>query len=258
MATAAAMKNLGNEAFKAGNYEAAIDGYSKCLELDPENYTVWSNRSAAYASLSPPLYDKALFDADQTIKLNPEWPKGHFRKGVAHKGLQQWEQAISSLSTALAKTPGADPTIQALLASARECQKKHYGSRAVDSVTDPEECKRLGNALFKDSNYVEAAAYYSRGIDLIGSRSDPSVAVFYVNRAACHAQTHSYKLVIEDCTVAISLDPVCVKAYLRRAIAYEGLEKWAEAAADYKKVVEIAPGSTNASQGYDRCSKFLR
>jgi tetratricopeptide (TPR) repeat protein len=46
---------------------------------------------------------------------------------------------------------------------------------------------------------------------------------------------------IEDCSKAVELNPVYLKAYIRRAQLYEEVEKLDEALADYKKVLELDP-----------------
>eukprot|EP01013_Petalomonas_cantuscygni_P018273 TRINITY_DN35668_c0_g1_i1.p1 TRINITY_DN35668_c0_g1~~TRINITY_DN35668_c0_g1_i1.p1 ORF type:complete len:290 (-),score=40.67 TRINITY_DN35668_c0_g1_i1:310-1095(-) len=258
---AAAAKLKGNDAYKARSYDSAIAHYTTAISADPSDHTLWSNRSAAYAARDPPLFDKSLTDANECVKLQPQWPKGYFRKGLAHLKLQQYEQAIEALSKALSLTGATgDASIQELLTQARQLMKDAYGSKVGDQVTDPAEAKRLGNALFKDSNYTEAAEFYSRAIQLAEQQGkrDGELAVYYINRAACHSQTHSYKNVVADCTTALEVDPQCVKAHLRRAIAYEGLEKWKDAAADYKEVQRLAPGTATASAGYTRCIKYAQ
>jgi stress-induced-phosphoprotein 1 len=66
-------KNKGNAAFSAGNYQDAVKHFSEAISLDPNNHVLYSNRSAAYASLKQ--YKEALNDANTTIKLKPDWAK---------------------------------------------------------------------------------------------------------------------------------------------------------------------------------------
>ncbi|KAN0124193.1 hypothetical protein V8E52_001842 [Russula decolorans] len=87
-----ALKAEGNKAFSAKDYDRAIDLFSKALDLDQSNFVVWSNRSAAKAGKRD--WDGALADADQCIKVNPTWPKGHARKGAALHGLRRYVEAI--------------------------------------------------------------------------------------------------------------------------------------------------------------------
>lgn len=67
------LKEKGNAALAAGQYELAIETYSAAIALDPENHVLYSNRSAAYAKRAK--YQKALEDAEKTIEIKPDWPK---------------------------------------------------------------------------------------------------------------------------------------------------------------------------------------
>ena len=51
-------KNLGNDAFKNTKYENSIKEYTRAIEIDPKDYTFYSNRSAAYAEIKE--FEKSL------------------------------------------------------------------------------------------------------------------------------------------------------------------------------------------------------
>jgi len=57
----------------AGDFKTAIEHYSKAIEHDANNHVLFSNRSAAFASLHQ--YEQALEDANKTIALKPDWGK---------------------------------------------------------------------------------------------------------------------------------------------------------------------------------------
>jgi len=58
-----ALKAEGNKAFAAKDYDRAIDLFSSALDLDQNNWVLWSNRSAAKAGNRD--WDGALADAEQ-------------------------------------------------------------------------------------------------------------------------------------------------------------------------------------------------
>jgi len=49
--TPVALKEKGNKAFADADYIKAVDMFTKAIELDPNNHTLYSNRSAAYLKL---------------------------------------------------------------------------------------------------------------------------------------------------------------------------------------------------------------
>lgn len=60
------LKDQGNKAFAAKNWETAIGYFVKAIELDPQNHILYSNRSAAEAGKKD--YTKALEDAEKVTE----------------------------------------------------------------------------------------------------------------------------------------------------------------------------------------------
>ena len=94
-------KERGNSAFKSGDFLKASQQYSMAIRLDPRNHVLYSNRSAAYASLQS--WDRALEDGEKCVKLNPAWGKGYARKaaalvgkGLAGDGLKVYKQGLAA------------------------------------------------------------------------------------------------------------------------------------------------------------------
>ena len=59
----ASLKDAGNKAFAAREYDRAIDLFSQAIAIDPINHVLWSNRSAA--KVGKKEYAAALEDAEQ-------------------------------------------------------------------------------------------------------------------------------------------------------------------------------------------------
>jgi len=58
-----ALKDQGNKAFAAKDWEKAIDLFSQAIAIDPSNHVLYSNRSAAKAGKKD--WAGALADADE-------------------------------------------------------------------------------------------------------------------------------------------------------------------------------------------------
>lgn len=68
------LKDKGNAALSANNFEDAVRYYTEAIALDPTNHVLYSNRSAAYAKCKK--YEEALQDAEKTLEMKNDWPKG--------------------------------------------------------------------------------------------------------------------------------------------------------------------------------------
>lgn len=108
-------KAIGNEAFKAKNFEEAIKHFTVAIEHDPTDHIFFSNRSACYASLKE--YEKALTDGTECVRLKPDWAKGYARRGLAEFYLQRYEEALATYEKGLALSP-EDENMKTMFGSA--------------------------------------------------------------------------------------------------------------------------------------------
>ena len=96
------MRLEGNSQFTQSNFQEAIEMYSSCIDkskgkesFDPR---LLSNRASAYLRLKQ--HENALGDAKEYIKYSPECSKGHARKALALKGLNEKWEAMSAAALA--------------------------------------------------------------------------------------------------------------------------------------------------------------
>ncbi|KAI7730216.1 hypothetical protein M8C21_023053, partial [Ambrosia artemisiifolia] len=112
-------KAKGNAAFSSGNYTEAINHFTDAITLAPTNHVLYSNRSAAYASLNK--FSEALTDAQKTVDLKPDWSKGYSRLGAAYHGLRNYNDAVSAYKKGLEIDPNNE-TLKSGLKDAESAQ----------------------------------------------------------------------------------------------------------------------------------------
>lgn len=85
----------GNDMFRASDFAQAAALYTLCLELDPQQSAVWSNRAQCWLKLGD--HEKALADATKCTEVDASNPKGWFRKGMSLHAMKRFPEAIPAL-----------------------------------------------------------------------------------------------------------------------------------------------------------------
>ncbi|KAK9513230.1 hypothetical protein VZT92_026779 [Zoarces viviparus] len=120
--------------------------------------------------------------------------------------------------------------------------------------------KNEGNLLFKNGQFADALEKYSQAIQGYtesGIDSPEDLCTLYSNRAACYLKDGNSQECIQDCTRALELQSFSLKPVLRRAMAYESLERYRKAYVDYKTVLQIDSGVVAAHDGVNRITRLL-
>ncbi len=99
---------MGLEAHEAGNYELAINDYTRCIDLG--DLTV-DNLAAAYFNRGNAYYDigdfnQAIRDYDDVIRLDLSGADAHTNRGLAYLKKDNYRQAIRDFGEAISVDPG--------------------------------------------------------------------------------------------------------------------------------------------------------
>ncbi|XP_044739073.1 protein unc-45 homolog B [Chrysoperla carnea] len=111
--TAETLKDMGNEAFKNGEWDLSIDYYTKAIKKtedkeSKEMHVYYKNRAAAY--LKKEKYLNAVSDCDKALEIVPTDPKALFRRSQALESLERYEEAYRDARQVL----NVDPTNKAI------------------------------------------------------------------------------------------------------------------------------------------------
>lgn len=160
MTSSEELKNQGNLLFSSGNFEEAVDVFTLAINSDPSNAVLYSNRSAAYASLKQ--WTEAVADAKKTTELRPEWGKGWSRLGSALQGQGNFKDAHDAFAKGLEVDPtnaqlqkGVDSCKAAMNAPPpREFPNPFGGADVIERLqSDPRTA-----ALLKDPDFMNKIA----------------------------------------------------------------------------------------------------
>lgn len=115
------LKNQGNDCVRRKNFAEAVIHYTHAIQKDGKNHVLYSNRSLAFLKLQQFYY--ALEDAKETIKLQPYWAKGYFRKGEVHFAVGNHETALLSYEQAFKIEPSDKDLAEAISKTRKEMTK---------------------------------------------------------------------------------------------------------------------------------------
>eukprot|EP00656_Telonema_subtile_P044922 TRINITY_DN5118_c0_g1_i2.p1 TRINITY_DN5118_c0_g1~~TRINITY_DN5118_c0_g1_i2.p1 ORF type:complete len:454 (-),score=156.29 TRINITY_DN5118_c0_g1_i2:149-1510(-) len=102
------LKEEGNQAFRNGDLDEALECYTLSILANPNLFSSYSNRSAVLHKLGRAA--DAESDADMAIKLNKRFTKGYLRRGAAREALGKLEDALRDFQHAVTLEPSNKET----------------------------------------------------------------------------------------------------------------------------------------------------
>ena len=154
-------QNRGNSKFVMGEFDAAIGDYSKAIELNAKEPTVYFSRALAYYNLKN--FNLAIADYDKAIELDPQESTAYFNRGNALEKVGNFEKALTDyqkaveldatnepaknslqrLQTDLAKLKPPTPNPATVASSAANQPKKEES--AATTPADPSQPYNIGS-----------------------------------------------------------------------------------------------------------------
>ncbi|XP_064540943.1 stress-induced-phosphoprotein 1 [Drosophila montana] len=232
------LKEKGNTALNAEKFDEAIAAYTEAIALDAKNHVLFSNRSAAFAKAGK--FREALEDAEKTISLNPTWPKGYSRKGVAAAGLRDYMKALEAYNEGLKYDPqnaillqgcqeitasvlnmmqsqgdipmdvdpqSSSPRFERKAPPSKSSEPPKPAEPRVEDMSEEErkkyfakQEKELGNAAYKKKDFDTALKHYNAAIE-----HDPTDITFHNNIAAVFFERKEYDECIKQCEKGIEV-----------------------------------------------------
>jgi tetratricopeptide (TPR) repeat protein len=210
----------GNEFFKAGETDNAIEEYKNALELNPDNFE-------AHLKLGFLLYNARQMHKEgmahyaKAIELDPGDPRIHHDLGMAMLHQGQFDQAINHLSEALQRMPnGLDTQYNAV--------NMHHN---------------LALAFFHAGKSQEAMAHFSEAI-----RRDPNKAEAHYNLALALASQGDLERTVRHYRRAVQLKPAIdtsATLHYLMGMNYAEARRFREAVLSAQKALNLARAGGN-------------
>ena len=177
---AQAFKDAGNKSYEKKNYTDAIDKYTKGIEMDPKDVTLYSNRSAAYAKIFD--WYRSFEDGQMCILVDPTFAKGYLRAAFAQVKLGDLPGARATATEGI-KVDGGN---EQLLGLFQQIKSEILGSRIAN----------LNMAIAEASIADES-----------DSSKNKNKAALHFKRAKAYTEKRNWSGAIEDYLQVLSLDP---------------------------------------------------
>ncbi|XP_071408436.1 RNA polymerase II-associated protein 3 isoform X1 [Pithys albifrons albifrons] len=249
----------GNNYFKQGKFDEAIECYTRGMHSDPYNPVLPTNRASAFYRMKK--FAVAESDCNLALALDKNYIKAYARRGAARFALKNLQGAkedyekVLELDANNIEAKNELKKIDQALSSKESSEQKKFEDVARAGLTDGEKQrieeqqlkqkaiaeKDLGNGYFKEGKYEAAIECYTRGI-----AADGTNALLPANRAMAYLKIEKYEEAENDCTQALLLDASYSKAFARRGAARIALGKLKEAVQDFEAVLKLEPGNKQA------------
>ncbi|KAF9617061.1 hypothetical protein IFM89_033166 [Coptis chinensis] len=142
--------------------------------------------------------------------------------------------------------------------SSKSMSPKSFDEDTAMFIKMAQELKEEGNKFFQKRDHEGAMLKYEKAIKLL-PRSHVDVAYLRSNMAACYMQMGlgEYPMAINECNMALEVQPNYSKALLKRAKCYEALNRLDLAFRDVDSVLSLEPNNLTALEIKERVKNAL-
>ena len=255
---------------KLGNYEKMAEAGRNSIKADRNFAKGYFRLATAQKNLNqfgeciktlenglgvdPSNVDLKQMKKDITELQRGEQVAVHIAK--AQEQLQNGEIAAAMKTLELAsRLDAGNADIERMLAKVKPKYDELEAKRKA-SLSSTEVHKERGDEAYKNANFELAVEHYTKCIDALKNegRGVSELALkAYSNRAACYKQISNFDGTIADCTAVLEIDHENVKALVRRAQAFEGVERYRFALQDVKTVLSMPPAQVGKAN-LDMCN----
>ncbi|KKA31022.1 hypothetical protein TD95_004118, partial [Thielaviopsis punctulata] len=147
------MKEQGNNEYRAGQWQAAIDRYTEALTIDPANRGTNSKllQNRALCRIKLREYEEAIADCEKAIGLDPQYLKARKTKANAYGLAGKWEDSVREWKS----VHEMDPEDRTILKEIRKAEielkksqrKDYYKILGVEKTADDNAIKKAYRKL---------------------------------------------------------------------------------------------------------------
>ncbi|KPL18241.1 MAG: hypothetical protein AMJ92_08905 [candidate division Zixibacteria bacterium SM23_81] len=199
--------NAGVEFTRSGDFAKAVKEYQKSLELDPENVQTLYGLGLAHRQLNQ--LDEAILFLGKAVKINPRYVDAYYELGLAYWMQKKYDESINQFITVTNFGPEAGSKYTKAYYS---LGRLHYAKKDLEQAQES-----LQMAVALDPEYVDAHYYLGE--------------VFREQKELTSS--------IEAYRQAVALDSSHDQAFYKLGSVYKEDGQYEEAVEAYKKVIQL-------------------
>nr|XP_033322305.1 sperm-associated antigen 1 isoform X2 [Megalopta genalis] len=145
-------RGKGNEAFKAGDYEEALEHYNTGIKIDPTP-TTYNNRAITFIKLG--RYEHALNDCNFVLDTDRRNIKALLRRAVTLEHLEKSSEALADYEAVLKLEPTNPAAIAGVKKLRKPCESRKVRMAIVEQSEAEREEPRRVDKTETNNNYSE-------------------------------------------------------------------------------------------------------
>ncbi len=205
----------GYELIHLRNYAAALNNFSKAVNIEPENVKSYIGRAEVERILGK--YDDAIQDVHKALSIDGQSAEAYYAKGRIHQSMEKYQEAIIAFDKAiennknLLKARGAKANTYIMMGESRQAEK-----------------------------LIEK-----------GLERNPDFGDYYFYLGKLNAERNKYEKAIENFNIVFERETNIsrLELYLSRGEALLSLNRFLEAKGDFEKALIIEPNDASALHG---------
>lgn len=212
--------------------EQKIKQLSKAIKNKKDPSKLYYERGKAYRMLQ--MFDKAIEDFNNVLKLDDSLDGAYFGRGVAYSRIRMFDNAITDLSVFIKRNPKSSMAytkrgVTRIWAGKYELAEKDLITAITLGPKNAEAIDDLGVMYARKGNYKQAMEHFKKVVDI-----DPSYKKGIHNLAMTHYILGDYQASFIDINKALELKPNDKNSLLLKGeiMLKLGMKKEAEAIID--------------------------
>jgi len=212
------------------NLDGASEAVKRGLGVDPANPDLKKMSRELDESIRQKKVQSAIESAESAMKA------------------EDYSGAFKTVDNALRLDP-TNSSLSRLMDRVRPLHERAEKKR-VSQLDPSERVKEQGDNQFKAAEFENAIKTYTKCLDGLRDKQGELAAKCYANRAACYKQISNFDGTIGDCTMVLEIKENDPKALIRRAQAYEAVERYKSSLQDVRAVLALGVDAVG-KQTYD-------